>query len=462
MDIGPRVFCPDMFFLSTVPNVRYTDSEEDRQLLAEAIAAHPEMQPYEVLLRGIQSEGPSIATPRELRRTAPPIIFLADVRIIMGFLIEAPPEWVRYVAVDERSPKSERRAHYIATGRLLREDSRVRQEFSNTSGVWPERLYHDFNLEYDPIISRDAINPVVVEELLAIEPLNILSGIRHNALLQMIDRRDAEDIIGHGPSKEDRRGDPDWTLINWTDVCDFVNFNWFRMKYKTSPSDLISLINTSNKVSVVAYAYAGRRVLKAPNQAAIFSPGLSSPSSPGRVTYTLKTLKRKTAPIVVHISHLSLLYDRTLHSLTREDGASVYDAVKLGLSPILTGGRYRDINSSSTPAVVIAPASRGPHDEYEASVFSLLPIIHLTILLEVPRRRVDIKKRYNEMTLEPKDFVETIQLIIDTLGTIALVTFVATLMEYHSEDKKAMLFCEKALERIPDDEALMGFQQLPE
>lgn len=368
MDIGPRVFYPNTFWFEATPIVKYTESEEDQQLLAEAIAAHPELQPYEVLLRGIRTEGPMASTPEAIRRAAPPLVFLADVRIIMGFMIEAPLEWVRYAAVDERSPPTERRDHYRAVGRLIR--SGRKQELHNTTGVWPERLYGDFNMEYDPIylVAADT-SPNMIEEILGIEWLNITAGIRHNALLQMIVRGDAESItslIGN----TDRRGDPDWTLINWNDVCDFVNFNWFLLN-TNNPQEGLNIVKGKSRVHNIAYALAGRRLKNPPKQPAVFAPLFVNHTSSARATYTLKTFKQKTAPIVVHISHLSLLYDRTLKSLIGEDGDSMYNPIQLGLSPILTGGMYRDINKYYTPNVKVIPASRGPHEVYEASLSSL-------------------------------------------------------------------------------------------
>lgn len=162
-------------------------------------------------------------------------------------------------------------------------------------------------------------------------------------------------------------------------------------------------------------------------------------------------------PLLVDIDHLDTLYDRTLRSLTDEDGVSIYTPIQLGLSVILTGGKYRDINKLQSETV---PSERSPKYPYQTDVFSLIAIIHLTVLLEIPRQRLPVEKRYTQLTLETSDFAETIGPVRETLGTRALVVMVATLLHYNPTDKKVLYFCELAINRLGDGDE--GFIRLPE
>lgn len=131
------------------------------------------------------------------------------------------------------------------------------------------RLYQDFMLECDPIL-LPGMNEEYRAASLEIDWLNVAAGIRHEALLSMIVKREASQVhelliqvdMSRMRGTIDKRGDPDWTYINWNDVIDFVGVDWFallcpvalRLSYAQNPSPIAPAI----------YAYAGRRLLSPP------------------------------------------------------------------------------------------------------------------------------------------------------------------------------------------------------
>lgn len=400
--------------------------------------------------------------PAELRKLAPPTVFLADVSVIIGYMLDAPEGWLRFVAVDERSSFQERADYYRAVGRIIRSDERL--EAHHTSGLWPDRLYKDFHLTEDPIrrrnqpltitidlANRAPLPPEEFERLINMDWMNILQGVRHGALVQMIGRQDR---MHSGPEN----GDPDWTLIIWDDVIDLVNVQWTI----TPTWDLSKPPVVKGKGGfTLPYAYAGRRLPRAPMQLPLHEVFMELGGSPGYISFHMRshTIKERP-PLSVEVSNFGLLYDRTMRALTGDDDVSIYDPIRLGLSVILTKGKYRDINKVGEKPAEIVPNKRAPNWAYESNIYSIIPLLHLTVLLQVPRSRLGITEGYNNITLEEKDFPATIDVILSTLGSRALATFVSTLLHYKSEDSKALAFCELAIEKVGEGDGL--FIKLPE
>lgn len=402
--------------------------------------------------------------PADLRLLAPPTVFLADVFIIIHHMLDPPVNWMRFVAVDERSSFQERSDYYRAVGRMVRSDPRM--ETHHTSGLWHDRLYKDFQLTRDPIrrrnqpesISTEAANltplsPQDYERLINVDYMNVLQGARHSALVQSIGRHDR---ILSGPEK----GDIDWTLVIWSDIIALVDVQWtIKPTWDLSAPPLVK----SKGGFTLPYAYAGERLLRAPTQLPVHETYFELGGSPGYISYSLRShVNSSRPPIQFGVSHFNILYDRTMRALTNEEDVSIYDPVRLGLSVILTKGKYRDINRAGgkDKEVEIVPSKRAPNWAYEANIYSIIPLLHLTVLLQVPRSRVGVTAGYQNITLDEKYFPATIEVVKSTLGTRALAVFVSTLLHYVPEDKKALAFCELAISELGDGQGL--FIKLPE
>jgi len=68
---------------------------------------------------------------------------------------------------------------------------------------------------------------------------------------------------------------------------------------------------------------------------------------------------------------------------------------------------------------------------------------------------------YNNITLDEKDFAETVNLVVSTLGRTALHLMVETLLHYNEDDAKAIAFC-TAAGSVLDDDLEGPFIKLPD
>lgn len=99
---GPRIFYGDIG-ASIIPPARvpYRDDDPDDMAALQAmIEACPNVQPALLAIAGQVTQGPSLLSGSAMRSHLDlPLVSLEEVRAIMGFLIEAPTEWILYVSV---------------------------------------------------------------------------------------------------------------------------------------------------------------------------------------------------------------------------------------------------------------------------------------------------------------------------------------------------------------------------
>lgn len=407
-------------------------------------------QGYKRVMSSLQYDRSGLGRLQALKAEAArlPLVYLSEVRDVIGFLVDTPPDWIRYVVVDRRISQKERRDHYLSVGKMTREQPRFELHMIPGSGEDEvRRVYSDFNLIHDPLYS-EIYDESEKEESKNVEWIALLAGMRHNGLLQMLSRGESL-----------KRGEVDWSLIDWEDVVSMIDVNWFKMDGRlTRQADGGYIpdfhLDDAGHLPLVAYAYAGLPLPTSPTYQTTQHSNIRR-KHPGMITFTLTSSKRLASPpLTIEVDHLPLLYDRALASMTCSNGAAVVSSIEFGLGVLLTKSRYRDINRST----LIIPEERAPHFYYENDIFGLMSVIHLTVLLQVPRRRLAVSHWYTaDLTLKEEDFPETIQLILNTLGSKFLSVAVATLLEYNSGDDKALLFCEVALNYVGET----GFITLP-
>lgn len=350
-----------------------------------------------------------------LRRNLPPLIYLADVSYLVRALLDPPYGWERFVAVDERSSQEERRHHYTTVGRLTRANKHL--ELHGIPG--DSNLYDDFGMLRDPVRLTQAPGPLydaqMTEALLAVDEYNILQGIRHDALLKVIARGEATAITRRGNS-----GNPDWLLVNWMDVVIFACFNWYSLSAKCPTS----LLNVHRFLPPACWAYGGIMlppyIIPIPIQPQVVLT--NGPRVPGYIRYHSSCSE-------VCLPNYNVLYDRTLSALLLPEGDALRSHSNgVGLGPILEeDDTHPFIGTSGEPGY------------YETGVYTLFSIINFNVLMAVPRR-------LGKTRLEEDHFEEAIALIVVTLGTRALATFVSTLLHWTGTDPRVLLFCEQAIE----------------
>lgn len=236
------------------------------------------------------------------------------------------------------------------------------------------------------------------------EVKNLLLGVRHGLVLQFI------------------KSTPSWTMVNWEDMA----------AISSNPA---------------CYAYAG---LPLP------SPPELSPK--GLYCSTIRIIVRMKASgyyvlELVDSPMSPLMYDRALTSLTDEGGHSILPPILFGLSPLLKGGRYTDIDEHYPEGRFITT------DTLYGSVdiFSFMALIHLNVIYHSFRR----KSKYLDKELSVSDFPDIIECIASHLGEKALRVIVATLLHYASHDEQAVAFCSLSGDRKPI-EGRETFLRLPE
>jgi hypothetical protein len=351
------------------------------------------------------SPHPSERNSANLRRRVPPVVYLADVLHIILTLLTLPPEWVRYAAVDARSSHSERMKHYEAVGRVLLQDTNTEQKLSHFATF--AHLFYDFDF------------PVIGDEW----RLLVYSGIRHNAFLMMIGNRD-EGYNNREISLTEFPREVNWSYVIWDDVLSIGN-GWgvdevplpsaaYLLAGKVPPDGVYGEVVSSVELGSHIAAYS-------------FQDGA------GGVFFDLNS--EIGSPISIKIPAVNKLYDTLLEAMKD------LTFVELGLSPVLTRGHYLDINAALGRSVII------PDDRVLVSTPAIIPVIHLNLLLQLPRMHDKWENNHKDLTLDKKYFAKTIQLIALSLGTKALYVMTNSLMNYAEvhDDKKALVFCEQAL-----------------
>lgn len=328
-----------------------------------------------------------------LRNISPPTVFLADVVVFIRTLLDPPEGWERFVAVDERTPPSERRDHYRTVGRLVRNDSQL--EYHQLTRTVPDDLYEALGMLNDPVRSSDG---EMREALLAIEELNVLQGIRHDALLG---------LIGNGKWRSIQQKEIDWYLINWKDVVAYGQYDW-RLLKRDDPEGALSIPLV---VPSVAYAYAGVP-LPSSLYVDVHRPLMvrSGEVPPRTIPYRIEEEN-----VYVPIEGLSELYDRTLVTVSGR-----LSSRQLGLGPLLSGEEHELATES-----VVTDAF------YSTDVYTLFSLINF-----------DCVRRHKD------NIPMMIDGIVHRLGLSALALFVTTLLADSAEDNKALVFCHEAVEAL--------------
>lgn len=404
---------------------------------------------------------PSLRTSSQL-----PCVFLADVRVLLGYLVELPTTALIYLAVDRRSPPHERRDHYRTVGRYVRQlrtNIIGRQE---TVYYKSDRLYADFYLENDPItfvqtgkiLDEKTPAHLILEEVeqravdaLAIDWLNIARGIRQSVVVQQSARGDRY-TFSFGFFTRVSEAD-DWSLIIWEDVLNYMPVDWYALRGKktdTYESAMEAHRTLPQHAPLEAYSLAGMRLPSLPSLSESCQVDRHSTPPPGTFVFTPPL----GGPLSLSLSNVALFYDRLLDSLTLETGESMLPSVHFGLGVILSRGTDTKINRETGREVI--PEALGTVPTYGCNMWSLIAVIHTYTLLEARRG----EGKVNVEMLPPSHFEDAVSYVGSHLGTRSLSVMVATLLVYNATDKKALLFCEKALSYIESSGALTGFSHM--
>lgn len=344
-------------------------------------------------------------TNEELRTRAPSTVFLADVVVIIRTLFDPPVGWERFVAVDNRTPQSERKIHHLTVGRMVRADWGHEYHAPCLSEATTS-LYDDFSMTEDPAKHTGPLLVSIREALHAIDEYTILQGMRHNALLQMIGRCSWGEIYSCEGGQ-----DPDWLLINWQDVLDYAPFDWVRLKQ----NEYEKALSIDRRVPSCVYAYAGVPLQDDP--APLYGPRVAE--TEGALYCEIVYGFKDAGTMWVQCSHFALLYDRAIASL-QENGRPLIGSRDLGVLRPDTG-----VYDSSK--------------RYRADIYSLLRIL----------------------TMRAFSRKEPCTYIVGTLGLSALSLFVNIVVREKWDGATALQFIAQSQAILEEHGGVGGFVELP-
>lgn len=344
----------------------------------------------------------------ELRMKSPAVVFLVDVSVFIRTLVDAPEDWERFAAVDDRTPQSERRLHHLAVGRMIRDD--WGHEYYGVHRA--TSLYDDFSMRQDPAKNTSLTSVALREAVLAMEHYTILQGMRHNALLQVIGRRNWETLSDLSSNTTD----PDWTLINWGDVIDYAPFDW-RLLRSSEPENALTIDLT---VPPCVYAYAGRPLRADPE--ILYGSRILDPLH--RTECELVYGIQQDGSFYVLCDKFPLLYDRAIASLMNHGRSLV---------------GYRDLGVLVEEPLV----DHSTQYAYRASIYSFLRILTTHVF---------------SGDLSPLQRAEK---IASTLGLSTLSLYVTCLIQSNRADLRAFQFISQASLVLEQKGTQGGFISFP-
>lgn len=371
-------------------------------------------------------------------------VYLAEIRHVMGYLVEIPDEEYVYLSVDNRSTLKERENYYRVTGILLRSHqdysklsakSWMRQHktahYAYIVGCYLSRIYMLCN---DP--ARYARTEQELFDALSIDWLSLAAGMVNMKLLNR--------LLSYGHDE-----------LPLTDVVDVVKYNWEELDaidlHGEYDDMMVHASNIGREFSPVFLARAGKRlsVDQVPLVSCREVETFSYPRLPAQ-EFTVTNLKKGS----ILSWRADIEYDRLLNALTDEHGVSIYPPRESGLGLLLTDETYGDAGAILPQKLLPQELDMDRRDDvsyinYSSSIWNMMAITHAITLAQVSRSYRPVES-ISEVTLPQDRFRDAVRVVREKLGVSALRSMVATLQYYSPEDKKAMLFCELAIPHLKE------------
>lgn len=354
------------------------------------------------------------------------LTYLADVRYIIGYLIELPSTLYVCLAADDRQTLEEKRAHFLLTGRLLRSHkkyTRVKKveactwliSFSalHASSLWKKNLGKfsgDITGLYnDPV--RLAMTVEKFERALSIEWISIAVGLTNNSRL-----------LSSAQCWED-----DYRY--YQGIVDLVGVDWSQLDREQQHSyekAMHNALSISGPPPTSFYFYARRKLPE--GTVPILSEceqGLSH--DPDSIKLIVKLEKSVLTASFFHS------FGSMIHCMTDERGVFILPPPECGLEMLLTGGSYGSHSKDYYPSMACDSI-------YSVSIWNLIGIRIALSLAQVPFSKQEVT-RLTGLVLQEEDFLPAATHLVSQLGLETLVALLASLKHYVPGDSKAMSFC---------------------